>query len=41
MMYLCQDFQIKQNAGYSLHQLQGNKAHGTERSGMLSKRSEG
>uniref|UniRef100_A0A672R5C6 Arf-GAP with SH3 domain, ANK repeat and PH domain-containing protein 2-like n=1 Tax=Sinocyclocheilus grahami TaxID=75366 RepID=A0A672R5C6_SINGR len=29
------------NAGYSLHQLQGNKAHGTERSGMLLKRSEG
>lgn len=41
MMYLCQDFQVKQNAGYSLHQLQGNKAHGTERCGMLSKRSEG
>ncbi|XP_075873347.1 arf-GAP with SH3 domain, ANK repeat and PH domain-containing protein 2b isoform X2 [Nelusetta ayraudi] len=31
----------KQNAGYSLHQLQGNKAHGTERSGLLYKRSEG
>lgn len=41
MMYLCQDSQAKQNAGYSLHQLQGNKAYGTERSGMLSKRSEG
>uniref|UniRef100_A0A673IED1 ArfGAP with SH3 domain, ankyrin repeat and PH domain 2b n=1 Tax=Sinocyclocheilus rhinocerous TaxID=307959 RepID=A0A673IED1_9TELE len=35
------DLQSKQNAGYSLHQLQGNKAHGTERSGMLLKRSEG
>ncbi|XP_068505382.1 arf-GAP with SH3 domain, ANK repeat and PH domain-containing protein 2b isoform X2 [Syngnathus scovelli] len=31
----------KQKQGYSLHQLQGNKAHGTERSGVLSKRSEG
>uniref|UniRef100_A0A665US33 Arf-GAP with SH3 domain, ANK repeat and PH domain-containing protein 2-like n=1 Tax=Echeneis naucrates TaxID=173247 RepID=A0A665US33_ECHNA len=44
---ICQDFwspqdsQAKQNAGYSLHQLQGNKAHGTERSGVLYKRSEG
>ncbi|KAL2082542.1 hypothetical protein ACEWY4_022360 [Coilia grayii] len=36
-----EDAQAKQNSGYSLHQLQGNKAHGTERSGMLSKRSEG
>ncbi|XP_062857486.1 arf-GAP with SH3 domain, ANK repeat and PH domain-containing protein 2b isoform X2 [Trichomycterus rosablanca] len=36
-----EDLQAKQNTGYSLHQLQGNKAHGTERSGMLSKRSEG
>ncbi|XP_072540626.1 arf-GAP with SH3 domain, ANK repeat and PH domain-containing protein 2b isoform X2 [Salminus brasiliensis] len=35
------DSQAKQNTGYSLHQLQGNKAYGTERSGMLSKRSEG
>uniref|UniRef100_A0A8B9J4Q2 ArfGAP with SH3 domain, ankyrin repeat and PH domain 2 n=1 Tax=Astyanax mexicanus TaxID=7994 RepID=A0A8B9J4Q2_ASTMX len=35
------DSQGKQNTGYSLHQLQGNKAFGTERSGMLSKRSEG
>ncbi|XP_061667444.1 arf-GAP with SH3 domain, ANK repeat and PH domain-containing protein 2-like isoform X2 [Syngnathoides biaculeatus] len=31
----------KTKQGYSLHQLQGNKAHGTERSGVLSKRSEG
>ncbi|XP_057679274.1 arf-GAP with SH3 domain, ANK repeat and PH domain-containing protein 2-like isoform X2 [Corythoichthys intestinalis] len=31
----------KPKQGYSLHQLQGNKAHGTERSGVLSKRSEG
>ncbi|XP_039980461.1 arf-GAP with SH3 domain, ANK repeat and PH domain-containing protein 2b isoform X2 [Xiphias gladius] len=36
-----QDSQAKQNAGYSLHQLQGNKAHGTERSGVLYKKSEG
>ncbi|XP_026146759.1 arf-GAP with SH3 domain, ANK repeat and PH domain-containing protein 2b [Carassius auratus] len=36
-----EDLQSKQNAGYSLHQLQGNKAYGTERSGMLLKRSEG
>uniref|UniRef100_A0A667Y5N6 ArfGAP with SH3 domain, ankyrin repeat and PH domain 2b n=1 Tax=Myripristis murdjan TaxID=586833 RepID=A0A667Y5N6_9TELE len=36
-----EDTQAKQNAGYSLHQLQGNKAHGTERSGMLYKKSEG
>uniref|UniRef100_A0AAY5EHS4 ArfGAP with SH3 domain, ankyrin repeat and PH domain 2b n=1 Tax=Electrophorus electricus TaxID=8005 RepID=A0AAY5EHS4_ELEEL len=36
-----EDSQAKQNTGYSLHQLQGNKAFGTERSGMLSKRSEG
>ncbi|XP_053193440.1 arf-GAP with SH3 domain, ANK repeat and PH domain-containing protein 2b [Scomber japonicus] len=35
------DSQTKQSAGYSLHQLQGNKAHGTERSGVLYKRSEG
>ncbi|MCJ8743790.1 hypothetical protein PDJAM_G00098300 [Pangasius djambal] len=36
-----EDSQAKQNTGYSLHQLQGNKAYGTERTGMLSKRSEG
>ncbi|KAM4713401.1 arf-GAP with SH3 domain, ANK repeat and PH domain-containing protein 2b [Anableps anableps] len=36
-----EDLQAKQNAGYNLHQLQGNKAHGTERCGVLSKRSEG
>lgn len=36
-----EDSQAKQNAGYSLHQLQGNKAHGTERSGVLCKKSEG
>uniref|UniRef100_A0A8C9ZGM0 ArfGAP with SH3 domain, ankyrin repeat and PH domain 2b n=1 Tax=Sander lucioperca TaxID=283035 RepID=A0A8C9ZGM0_SANLU len=35
------DAQNKQSAGYSLHQLQGNKAHGTERSGFLYKKSEG
>uniref|UniRef100_A0A8C5CXK4 ArfGAP with SH3 domain, ankyrin repeat and PH domain 2b n=1 Tax=Gadus morhua TaxID=8049 RepID=A0A8C5CXK4_GADMO len=33
--------QGKQNAGYSLHQLQGNKAYGTEHSGFLYKKSEG
>uniref|UniRef100_A0AAY4CTC5 ArfGAP with SH3 domain, ankyrin repeat and PH domain 2b n=1 Tax=Denticeps clupeoides TaxID=299321 RepID=A0AAY4CTC5_9TELE len=36
-----EDSQVKQNAGYSLHQLQGNKAFGTERSGMLYKRISG
>lgn len=36
-----EDPQQKQSSGYSLHQLQGNKAHGTERSGVLYKRSEG
>lgn len=36
-----EDAQAKQSSGYSLHQLQGNKAHGTERSGVLYKRSEG
>ncbi|CAF89518.1 unnamed protein product, partial [Tetraodon nigroviridis] len=36
-----QDAPARANAGYSLHQLQGNKAHGTERSGLLYKRSEG
>uniref|UniRef100_A0A8D3DEV4 Uncharacterized protein n=1 Tax=Scophthalmus maximus TaxID=52904 RepID=A0A8D3DEV4_SCOMX len=35
------DSQAKPSAGYSLHQLQGNKAHGTECSGVLYKRSEG
>lgn len=36
-----QDAQAKANAGYSLHQLQGDKAHGSERSGLLYKKSEG
>uniref|UniRef100_A0A8D3C4T6 Uncharacterized protein n=1 Tax=Scophthalmus maximus TaxID=52904 RepID=A0A8D3C4T6_SCOMX len=36
-----EDSQAKPSAGYSLHQLQGNKAHGTECSGVLYKRSEG
>uniref|UniRef100_A0A7N6BX11 ArfGAP with SH3 domain, ankyrin repeat and PH domain 2b n=1 Tax=Anabas testudineus TaxID=64144 RepID=A0A7N6BX11_ANATE len=36
-----EDSQAKQNAGYSLHQLQGNKAYGTERTGFLYKKSEG
>ena len=42
-VYVCvyQDSQAKQNAGYSLHQLQGNKAYGTEYDGMLYKKSEG
>ncbi|KAK6297234.1 hypothetical protein J4Q44_G00318170 [Coregonus suidteri] len=35
-----EDSQAKQT-GYSLHQLQGNKAYGTEYSGILYKRSEG
>ncbi|KAK5852512.1 hypothetical protein PBY51_006366 [Eleginops maclovinus] len=35
-----EDAQAKQS-GYSLHQLQGNKAHGTECSGTLYKKSEG
>uniref|UniRef100_A0AAY5KQ47 ArfGAP with SH3 domain, ankyrin repeat and PH domain 2b n=1 Tax=Esox lucius TaxID=8010 RepID=A0AAY5KQ47_ESOLU len=35
-----EESQAKQT-GYSLHQLQGNKAHGTERSGILYKKSEG
>uniref|UniRef100_A0A8C2Z4S6 ArfGAP with SH3 domain, ankyrin repeat and PH domain 2b n=1 Tax=Cyclopterus lumpus TaxID=8103 RepID=A0A8C2Z4S6_CYCLU len=30
-----QDAQAKQSAGYSLHQLQGNKAHGTECAGLV------
>ncbi|KAJ3607229.1 hypothetical protein NHX12_026741 [Muraenolepis orangiensis] len=36
-----EDGQSKPNAGYSLHQLQGNKAYGTEFEGILSKKSEG
>ncbi|XP_037541920.1 arf-GAP with SH3 domain, ANK repeat and PH domain-containing protein 2b [Nematolebias whitei] len=36
-----EDSQAKQNSGYSLHQLQGNKAFGTEHNGVLCKRSEG
>ncbi|XP_060947032.1 arf-GAP with SH3 domain, ANK repeat and PH domain-containing protein 2b isoform X2 [Limanda limanda] len=36
-----EESQAKPSAGYSLHQLQGNKAHGTERSGLLYKKSEG
>uniref|UniRef100_A0A8C7YLB2 ArfGAP with SH3 domain, ankyrin repeat and PH domain 2b n=1 Tax=Oryzias sinensis TaxID=183150 RepID=A0A8C7YLB2_9TELE len=35
------DLQSKQSAGYSLHQLQGDKVYGTERDGVLYKRSEG
>nr|XP_033792850.1 arf-GAP with SH3 domain, ANK repeat and PH domain-containing protein 2 isoform X3 [Geotrypetes seraphini] len=36
-----EDSQIRQSAAYSLHQPQGNKEHGTERSGSLYKKSDG
>ncbi|KAJ8274990.1 hypothetical protein COCON_G00096150 [Conger conger] len=36
-----EDGQARQNASYSLHQLQGNKEHGTEISGFLFKKSDG
>ncbi|XP_034015257.1 arf-GAP with SH3 domain, ANK repeat and PH domain-containing protein 2a isoform X2 [Thalassophryne amazonica] len=36
-----EDSQVRQNTTYSLHQPQGNKEHGTERSGYLYKRSDG
>ncbi|XP_026085387.1 arf-GAP with SH3 domain, ANK repeat and PH domain-containing protein 2-like isoform X1 [Carassius auratus] len=35
------DSQVRQSATYSLHQPQGNKEHGTERSGNLYKKSDG
>ncbi|XP_029972713.1 arf-GAP with SH3 domain, ANK repeat and PH domain-containing protein 2a isoform X2 [Salarias fasciatus] len=35
------DSQVRQSATYSLHQPQGNKEHGTERSGCLFKKSDG
>ncbi|XP_041099740.1 arf-GAP with SH3 domain, ANK repeat and PH domain-containing protein 2-like, partial [Polyodon spathula] len=35
------DSQVRQSAAYSLHQPQGNKEHGTERSGNLYKKSDG
>ncbi|XP_027855704.1 arf-GAP with SH3 domain, ANK repeat and PH domain-containing protein 2a isoform X1 [Xiphophorus couchianus] len=35
------DSQVRQSATYSLHQPQGNKEHGTERSGFLFKKSDG
>lgn len=39
---LCsQDSQVRQSTTYSLHQPQGNKEHGTERSGYLYKKSDG
>uniref|UniRef100_A0A667Y791 ArfGAP with SH3 domain, ankyrin repeat and PH domain 2a n=1 Tax=Myripristis murdjan TaxID=586833 RepID=A0A667Y791_9TELE len=38
---LLQDSQVRQSATYSLHQPQGNKEHGTERSGHLYKKSDG
>ncbi|XP_072545750.1 arf-GAP with SH3 domain, ANK repeat and PH domain-containing protein 2a isoform X2 [Salminus brasiliensis] len=36
-----EDSQVRQSATYSLHQPQGNKEHGTERSGNLYKKSDG
>ncbi|RXM97671.1 Arf-GAP with SH3 domain, ANK repeat and PH domain-containing protein 2 [Acipenser ruthenus] len=36
-----EDSQVRQSAAYSLHQPQGNKEHGTERSGNLYKKSDG
>nr|DBA25789.1 TPA: hypothetical protein GDO54_010136 [Pyxicephalus adspersus] len=36
-----EDSQIRQSAAYSLHQPQGNKEHGTERTGYLYKKSDG
>uniref|UniRef100_A0AAX7TZN7 ArfGAP with SH3 domain, ankyrin repeat and PH domain 2a n=2 Tax=Astatotilapia calliptera TaxID=8154 RepID=A0AAX7TZN7_ASTCA len=35
------DSQVRQSTTYSLHQPQGNKEHGTERSGYLHKKSDG
>ncbi|XP_040848731.1 arf-GAP with SH3 domain, ANK repeat and PH domain-containing protein 2 isoform X8 [Ochotona curzoniae] len=35
------DSQLRQSSAYSLHQPQGNKEHGTERSGSLYKKSDG
>ncbi|XP_041827947.1 arf-GAP with SH3 domain, ANK repeat and PH domain-containing protein 2a isoform X2 [Melanotaenia boesemani] len=35
------DSQVRQSTTYSLHQPQGNKEHGTERSGFLYKKSDG
>ncbi|XP_062064915.1 arf-GAP with SH3 domain, ANK repeat and PH domain-containing protein 2 isoform X5 [Lepus europaeus] len=36
-----EDSQMRQSTAYSLHQPQGNKEHGTERSGSLYKKSDG
>ncbi|XP_033984534.1 arf-GAP with SH3 domain, ANK repeat and PH domain-containing protein 2a [Trematomus bernacchii] len=36
-----EDSQVRQSTTYSLHQPQGNKEHGTERSGCLFKKSDG
>ncbi|XP_062490522.1 arf-GAP with SH3 domain, ANK repeat and PH domain-containing protein 2 isoform X3 [Pezoporus occidentalis] len=36
-----EDSQLRQSTAYSLHQPQGNKEHGTERSGSLYKKSDG
>uniref|UniRef100_A0A671YNR2 ArfGAP with SH3 domain, ankyrin repeat and PH domain 2a n=1 Tax=Sparus aurata TaxID=8175 RepID=A0A671YNR2_SPAAU len=38
---LSQDSQVRPSTTYSLHQPQGNKEHGTERSGYLYKKSDG
>lgn len=38
---LSQDSLNRKDAGYSLHQPQGDKQHGTEKSGFLYKKSEG
>uniref|UniRef100_A0A8C5BX67 ArfGAP with SH3 domain, ankyrin repeat and PH domain 2a n=1 Tax=Gadus morhua TaxID=8049 RepID=A0A8C5BX67_GADMO len=37
----CLDSQVRQSATYSLHQPQGNKEHGTDRTGHLYKKSDG
>lgn len=41
MRVFSQDSQVRQSTTYSLHQPQGNKEHGTERSGYLYKKSDG
>lgn len=40
-VFLLQDSQVRPSTTYSLHQPQGNKEHGTERSGYLYKKSDG
>lgn len=41
LLFFPQDSQVRQSTTYSLHQPQGNKEHGTERSGYLHKKSDG